>query len=231
MNHSETDFSKKIRYAEDWLQKAKREINKGSSVTAGNHIILAIAEMENLKRTIFQLSEPIQLPKRQKSYSWLGWRPFFALTLLVFAFGLFSYTLSNMSNSPITSTFATDSHMESISEQFMNKDRLLASKIEPEIKIPIMETVNVEPDVVPSPQVAELPKTPAASSKKRTTPRRSSPDNSPAIIPVIAETPSVIEEQPLFSDVSLPVVDESDLVLEAIQLETIIAARESLSQQ
>lgn len=230
MDYPELDFSKKISYVEDWLKKAQVEFDQGSSIKAGNNIILAIAEMENLKRTIFQPPAPMQLPQNLKSNGWVHWRPVFALTLLALAVGLFSYTMQSAHNSTVNIPIVSESHEESISERLMAKELSLAGMIEPEIPAPNIEAMNseiIENTNVPvvKPVVASKPK-----PEKKVAPRKSNPVKSPVKIPTKIEKPSVAEVKPPFPAASLPDAAESKLVLDSIQFDTIIAAKQILDK-
>ena len=230
MDYTELDFSKKISYVEDWLKKAQVEFDQGSSVRAGNNIILAIAEMENLKRTIFQPPAPLQLPRKPKSNGWVNWRPVFALTLLAIAVGLFSYTLQNTHDPIVNIPIASESHDESISERLMAKEHSIAAIIEPEVPVPNIETVNSGLNENTADPVAKPVESSKPKPEKKVTSRKSNPVKSPVKIPAKAEIPTVVDVNKPYSAASLPVAAESDLVLYSILSETIIAAKQSLNK-
>lgn len=233
MSYSEMDYTKKISFAEEWLKRAKREFEQGSSVTAGSHIILAIAEMETLKQTIFSDSAPVQKTSRGRFTSWTAFRPLFAIALLAIALGIFSYTLRGMNDSPVNEQAAIETRFDSISETLVAREDLFSSNnIVPGI-VEIEDTaapvesqdvavVNNEPIPDAKPVAAIMPKASSTGIKPKVKSVK------PA---VVEEKPAVMEENDNPPAWLFPARDESELLMEAIQLEAIIAARESLNEQ
>ncbi|MCD6218721.1 hypothetical protein J7L05_12820 [bacterium] len=233
MSYSEMDYTKKISFAEEWLKRAKREFEQGSSVTAGSHIILAIAEMETLKRTIFPDSAPIQKTSSGRFHSLTALRPIFAIALLAIALGIFSYTLRGMNDAPVNEQAALETRLDSISGTLVAREDLFRSNnIIPGINevedtaTPVesqdVAVVNNEPIPVVKPVTAIMPKAPSTGIKPK----------------VKSVKPAVVEDKPLVMEENsnppswlFQARDESELLMEAIQLEAIIAARESLNEK
>ncbi len=233
MSYSEMDYTKKISFAEEWLKRAKRELEQGSSVTAGSHIILAIAEMETLKRTIFPDSAPIQKTRSGRFHSWTALRPLFAIAFLAIALGIFSYTLRGMNDAPVNEQAALETRFDSISETLVAREDLFSSNnIIPGI-------IEIEDTAAPveSQDVVEVNNEPVPDAKPVTAimPKASSARVKPKVKSV---QPAVVEEKPVVMEENnnppawlFPARDESELLMEAIQLEAIIAARESLNEK
>ena len=227
------DYTKKISFAEEWLKRAKRELEQGSSVTAGSHIILAIAEMETLKRTIFPDSAPIQKTSRGRFHSWTALRPLFAIALLAIALGIFSYTLRGMNGAAVKEQAAIETRLDSISETLVAREDLFSSNnIIPGIVEDTATPIDVE-----SQDVVEGDNEATTSAKPVTAimPKASSAGIKPKVKSV---KPAVVEEKPVVMEENnnppawlLPARDKSELLMEAIQLEAIIAARESLNEK
>jgi hypothetical protein len=232
MSYSEMDYTKKISFAEEWLKRAKREFEKGSSVTAGSHIILAIAEMETLKRTIFPDSAPIQKTRSGRFHSWTALRPIFAIALLAVALGIFSYTLRGMNDAPVNEQAALETRLDSISETLVAREDLFSSNI-----IPGISEIEDTPATVESPDVVAMNNEPIPAAKPVAAimPKASSAGIKPKVKSV---KPAVVEDKPVVIEENsnppawlFPARDESELLMEAIQLEAIIAARESLNEK
>lgn len=101
MKTSGMDYVKKIQFAEEWLKRAKLEFEQGSSIQAGSHILLAIAEIETVKRNIFG-EDPLPVRPVIKSKARLDLRPAFAFLLFISALMIMTFALKP-SNHSITS--------------------------------------------------------------------------------------------------------------------------------
>ena len=232
MSYSEKDYSKKISFAEDWLKKAKRELEQGSSITAGSHIILAIAEMETLKRSLFPDSAPMQKAKKASNNSWVAFRPIFAIVLLVIALGLFSFTMRGLNDSPANNKAAMENRSESLVAREGLYESIIEQKIQPAVIASesdatpegTLQTVPTDnaPNTVRKPETTFHPKPKSTGNKS----------NAESIKPVTEEEKSVVAEEKSNPPVWLqPKDDEPELLMKEIQLETIIAARESLNEE
>jgi hypothetical protein len=223
------DYTRKIQFAESWLQKAKEEFEQGSELTASSHVILAIAEMEALKRSLFADPNPLPLPDRNRRYIKFDIRPIIALTLLAIALGIFSYSY-NSENNQVTDKNLNYMASSEVSENDVDSSQLSHQPaIEPLIeKLNLLISRNSAPvlDSVSDNQPAAVENpSPVSKPRSRTTGISSvKTGKSPAVItdPVMPSR----NDTKVASAVHDVVFD---FIPEEMQLETIIAARESLN--
>jgi hypothetical protein len=126
------DYTRKIQFAESWLKKAREEFEQGSELTASSHVILAIAEMESLKHSLFPEPIPMQLPDRKQRFVRFDIRPVLAFALLALALGIFSYSYNTENN------LVTDKNLNYIASSEISSSPESPSLISPQ---PALESV------------------------------------------------------------------------------------------
>lgn len=222
------DYTRKIQFAESWLKKAREEFEQGRELTASSHVILAIAEMEALKRSLFTESDPLQLPSPKRRYMKFDIRPIIALSLLVLALGIFNYAFRN-DTTPLTDRnlnymASLKNPTSSENSNLVTRHPAFESMIE---KLDLIINTNNTPtvDSVMDDQPAE--DNPPIVSKPRLRTGNSSPVKA-GKLPAVVSDPVVPSRNE--AKVAKVVHDAVfNFIPEEIQLETIIAARESLN--
>ena len=223
------DYTRKIQFAESWLQKAKVEFEQGSELTASSHVILAIAEMEALKNSLFSEPNPVQLPDRKQRYVKFDIRPIFALALLALALGIFSYSY-NSENNQVTDqnlNYVASSEISTgvESPSLISQQPAFESVIE---KLDLMINNNAVPSLD---SVAD--NQPAADINPTHVSKPGSRARSISSVKT-GKSPAVITDPVMPSRNDIKVANAVhdvvfDFIPEEMQLETIIAARESLN--
>lgn len=222
------DYTRKIQFAESWLKKAKEEFEQGSELTASSHVILAIAEMEALKRSLFTESDPLHLPNRNRRYIKFDIRPIIALSLLVLALGIFNYAFRNdvtpLTDGNLNYVASFENSTGTQGSSLVSRHPAFESMIE---KLDLIINTSSKPtvDTVVDNQPAE--DNPSTVNKPRLRTRNSSSVKA-GKLPAVVSDPVV----PSRSEAKVAnVVHDTvfNFIPEEIQLETIIAARESLN--
>jgi hypothetical protein len=225
---AELEFTNKIRYAEEWLNKAKKEFSDGSTTTAASHLILAIAEMETLKRSLFN-DEPVILSNQPvRRVRRIDIRPFIAAALFLIALGIFSFSSNKESSNTYMQPVMSDSHFNSLIGSLDSK----ASALTPELQnLAIPEIINNQLQGIVADPNTNVPQKSTASYSKHSRKSKSSftkIDSHKMTPPVEAPSYGITNITPGSWSIDPA---KSDLNPKMISLETIIAAKESLNEK
>ena len=225
---AELEFTSKIRYAEEWLNKAKKDFSDGSTTTAASHIILAIAEMETLKRVLFSNEPAIKEMQPVMHSRRIDLRPFIAAALFLIAAGIFAFASHKEYPNTYTQPVMGDSHFEAFIGNLNNKESS---------SNPILGNLTI-PNIADTGSSVTVPDV-ASNVIKKTTGNHSKQirKNGSALNYSGSEKtePASATTSPVIADFTPPVwnaaVIKSELDPKVISLETIIAARESLNEK
>lgn len=226
MSTKDNDLSKKIEYAEQWLQKAKIELATGSTVSAASHVILAIAEMETLKNAIFgieksthNMTQPIKRARR------FDIRPLLAAAMFLIALSIFTFAPRNETSLPIPDVSTDTVRFETLIGSLSERN---SSIYPPSAQIELPSIFETEPsDENPiSPKIYKPSATKTTISKKNKSDRSVKSESHYSI---------GVKEEISPSSIAIPSRDytpvSAELDTTAISLEAILVARESLNSK
>ena len=225
---AELEFTNKIRYAEEWLNKAKKEFSDGSTITAASHIILAIAEMETLKRALFSNEPAISEVKPVKRSRRIDLRPIIAAALFLIAAGIFAFSSSKALPKPDIQPVINDTHFNTIIGNLDNQEAFTS---------PVPESFTI-PDISQTGPAMTAPAS-ASNIAKKTSGYHSKQTGRIASVSKgsNSDKPATLSETipPAITNFTPPAWNlasaASELNPKLISLETIIAARESLNEK
>jgi len=230
MYQKEIDFEKKIEYAEQWLSKAKTELSSGSSVDAASHVILAIAEMETLKNAIFGVQRvPLKIAPPKRAFR-IDFRPILAVAMFLLALSIFTYAPRYETSLPVSDKAMDNGRFETMIGGLSERQIIPAPLIPEMVIASLNEKENVGVSGTDSVKSRSTLKSRAIKSESNKSGNKSETVNGNSESSGVSkETGSVP------SSVSTPSWDfipvSSELDPNAISLEAIMAARESLNAE
>jgi len=231
MYRKEIDFEKKIEYAEQWLSKAKTELSSGSSVDAASHVILAIAEMETLKNAIFGVQRtPLKIAPPKRAFR-IDFRPILAVAMFLLALSIFTYAPRYETSLPVSDKAMDSSRFETMIGGLSERQIIPAPLIPEMVIASLNEKENVGGSGTDSIKSRSTLKSRAIKSESN-----KSGNNKSETVNGNSESSGVSKETgSVPSSVSTPSWDfvpvSSELDPNAISLEAIMAARESLNAE
>ena len=226
MSAAQVDFTRKISYAEEWLDRAKKEFSDGSTITAANHLILAIAEMETLKRTIFGETPVLREVKQKNRVRRIDIRPLIAAALFLIAAGIFAISSQRDSAQNYLQPAISDSNNSTIIGN-LDKREVSLPPIFENIEIPGLG-INESPSADIAREVPTVTEKPSRPKSRH--PRREltiADVTKPTVASSTPETPAIADAKPSWD--FQPVTGEFDA--KEISLDTILAARESHNEK